>query len=182
MTPRRILSPILALPFLAAPMGCDSGNEEKPAAAAADAEPEMSEQDKRIQARIQKRKDEEAAAQKAIDDAEAAKQEALDKITVLPEKLPKKLDKACAEVAEANDRFMLRLYEGPTVEKWNQAKGTQLGMTKANCQKSGSLEVAACQIAAMDAAGPELKKALPDIFKVCIEKFGNKEGGEKEAG
>ena len=40
------------------------------------------------------------------------------------------------------------------------------------CIKSGNIEVAACQINAMNNAPADFKKDLPDVLKACIEKFG----------
>ena len=85
-------------------------------------------------------------------------------------------------MAQANDDFMNRLYEGDAVTRWNEAKGTQLPMTEGQCNKTGSIEVAACQINGMNNAPPELKKALPDILRTCIEKYGAKDEGAAEAG
>lgn len=153
---------------------CDSEPEGPTEAEKAAAEKKAKE-DKELEERIAARKAKEAEAEKAREDAEKAKAEAVDKLTVLPEKMPKNLDKACKEVAAANDRFMTRLYTGEAVEKWNQAKGTQLAMTSAQCNKFGSLEAAACQINAMDNATEAEKKALPDLLRACNEKFPKKE-------
>jgi hypothetical protein len=118
------------------------------------------------------RKAKREADEKAKQEAEAKKTAAIDAVCVLPAKLPKKLDKGCAEVASAYDRFMNRLYEGEIKDKWNSAKGTQLPMTIMQCSKTGSLEVAGCQAAALDKAGPELKEEMSLILKSCIDKFG----------
>ena len=157
---------------------CDKKEDKKDEAAQ-----EKSEQDKAVEERLAKKRAERAAKEKAAKEAEEAKQKKLDEICVLPEEMPKDLEKACAKVAEANDAFMTRLYEGDALKRWNEAKGTQLPMTKTQCMKSGSIEVAACQINGMNNAPPELKKALPDILRACHEKFGAAaEGGEGAGG
>ncbi|HFE46559.1 MAG TPA: hypothetical protein ENJ18_13875 [Nannocystis exedens] len=121
------------------------------------------------------RKAKREAEQKAKEDAEKAEKAAIDALAVLPETMPKKLDKACAARAQAEDDFMNKHYEGEAVEKWNKAKGTQLGFAKQSCLKAGSLEVPACQIEALNNAPTELRKKLPDLLRACMDKFG-KEG------
>jgi len=160
----------LGLSFAVTTVACDSEPEgpsetEKALAAKKAAE------EKEIADRVAARKAEDAAKEKAAEEAEAAKQAKLVELCVLPEKMPKNLDKACKEVAAANDRFMIRLYEGEAVEKWNEAKSTQLAMTTAQCNKFWSLEAAACQINAMDKTEDDMKKALPDLLRTCNEKF-----------
>ncbi len=166
----RVLLPTLLAFSLVA---CDSEPEGPTPEQKAAAE-KKAQEEKELADRIAARKAEDEAKEQAAKEAEAAKQKAVDELTVLPEKMPKSLDKACKEVAAANDRFMTRLYEGEALEKWNQAKGTQMAMTSAQCTKFGSLEAAACQINAMDNAGEDAKKALPDLLRTCNEKFPKK--------
>ncbi len=148
---------------------CDGGSAEKKADPAADAKAKEEEEKK---ARIEERRKKREAEAKAKEEEEKKKQAAIDAVLVLPEKMPKKLDAACKAVGEAQDGFMNRNYEGETVEKWNNAKATQLPMTVAQCTKQGSLEVAACQQNALATSGPELKKELPALLRGCIDKFG----------
>lgn len=129
---------------------------------------------------LARRKAEREAAQKKKDDEAAAEAAAIDALAILPETLPKKLDKACDERAKAEDEFMLKHYEGEVLDKWNAAKTTQLGFAKQGCIKAGSIEVAACQVTAMRSAPVELKKKLPELLKRCIDKFGG--GAEAPAG
>ena len=154
-------------------VGCDDSAQKK---AAADAKAKKEAKEAEEAAALEKRKQERLAKQKAEEDAEAAKQAAIDALCTLPEdaEIPKKLDKACAAVAEAHDGFMNRLYadNAETVAKWNSAKGTQLPMTTGQCTKAGSTKVAACQIHALNTATVELKKELPAMFKTCIDKYG----------
>lgn len=133
---------------------------------------------------LARRKAEREAAEKAKKEAEEKELAEIDALAVLPEALPKKLDKACDERAKAEDEFMLKHYEGDVVDKWNAAKSTQLGFAKQSCVKAGSIEVAACQINAMRSAPVELKKKLPDLLKRCMDKFGGggEGGGEAPAG
>lgn len=151
--------------------GCDSSEGKKAAdEAAAKKKKEEEESEKRIAERRKKREAEQAEKDKAVQELQAK----VDAVCVLPEELPKKVDKACEAVAEAQDGFMQRLYgdKPETIEKWNNAKGTQVPLTVTQCKKAGSLEVAACQKHGLDNAGPELKKEIPNIFRTCIDKFG----------
>lgn len=132
------------------------------------AEPKKAdEEDPGVAKRRLEREAKAAAAKQAEEDA--AKK--IDEITVLPAKLPKKIDKACDEVSAAFDGFMKRTASDPA--SWESKKGTTLGMMKKDCL-TGKLEVAACEVQAFGAATPELVKAVPAIIAKCIEKFGNK--------
>jgi len=122
--------------------------------------------DKRMADRKAKREADELA--KA--DATKAKGDALDKITVLPAKKPKKIEAACDAVGAAQDRFMQRLHTGEVLAKWNADKGAML-MTQAQCNKVGSIDVAACQANALDQAPPELKEDALTILQRCTDKF-----------
>lgn len=165
---------VLAVTLCSSSLACDSGESKPKANAAADAK--ASEDDERKKAVEALRKKREAEA-KAKEEEEAKKKAAIDAALTLPEKLPKKLDKACKAVGEAHDGFMNRMFEGDTVEKWNQAKGTQIPMTVAQCTKQGSIEVAACQANALNNAPENLKKELPELLRGCIDKFGTKDEG-----
>lgn len=148
---------------------CDSGDKAPKADPAAEARAkEEEDKKKRVEANRLKRE----ADVKAKADEAAAHQAAIDALLVLPEKMPKKLDKACKAASEAQDAFMLRHYDGEAVEKWNAAKSTQLQQAVALCTKLGSIEAAACQSNALTTAPTELKKALPDLLRGCMEKFG----------
>lgn len=171
------LPPMLPIKFVALPVlmtlafACDAGKAEKAAGdvKAAKADQEKAEKEDRIEAIKLKR----LAEAKAEADALNATAAAVDKVCVLPEQLPKKLDKACDAVAAAHDAFMLKHYaDNPkTIESWKSGKGTQLPMTIAQCIKAGSIEVAACQVHAFETAGVELKKEIPAFFRTCIGKF-----------
>jgi hypothetical protein len=145
------------------------------AADAAKQKPENKE-DAAFEAAIAKRKAEREAKEKAEREAEENKAAAIDAAITLPEEMPELgIDEACEEVSKAHDRFMTRLFEGDALEKWNSGvKDTQLPMTKVQCTQADSLEVAVCQAHALDAAGPELKKALPELLRGCISKYAKK--------
>jgi hypothetical protein len=124
---------------------------------------------------IKKRKAEREAKEAAAKQAEADKQEKIKALAVLPDKLPKKLDKACDAVAAAQDQFMVKWFPDQK-DQWASGKGTQLGLTKTTCIKGGSIEVAACQASALSNATEDLRKEIPGLFSACIEKFGKKDG------
>ncbi len=122
---------------------------------------------------VAKRRAEREAKEKAVKDAEAAKLQQIKDLAVLPEKLPKKLDKACDEVAAAQDAFMQKWFPDQATQ-WAAGKGTQLGLTKKTCVGGGSIEVAACQAKILTDAPEALRKEIPALFSSCIEKFGKK--------
>jgi hypothetical protein len=153
--------------------GCNSGEAEAQRAALEAAIAKKKAEESKLDEQLAARKAAREAEKKKEDEAKAAYAAKVDALCVLPEKLPKKVAKACDQVAEANDEFMKRMYAGAALEKWEKAKQMQLGMTKAQCTKTGKVEVAACQMNAMNTAQDDMKKALPDIMRRCIEKFGS---------
>jgi hypothetical protein len=126
---------------------------------------------------LAKRKAEREAKEQAEKDAAEALAKQIDDLAVLPEDMPKDLQKACDARAQAEDDFMSKHFEGAALEKWNSAKGTQLGFAKQSCMKVAKIEIPACQINALNNAPAELKKSLPDLLKRCIDKFGGEGAG-----
>lgn len=114
-------------------------------------------------------KAEREAKAKAAEEAAANKIKQVDALTVLPEKLPKKLDKACAELNTGMDAFMTKWFPA----NWPMQKTKQLNDMKESCLQ-GNIETAACQTKALADAPEELNKAVPDLLGACIEKFGKK--------
>ena len=133
--------------------------QDAPAEAAKPAEPEKNKYTLEREAKAQ-----------AAKDAEAKKVKMVDELAVLPEKLPKKLDKACEEVGVAMDGFMLKWFP----DNWAKLKTKQMADLKESCTSTGSIEAAACQAKALAAAPEELNKAVPEILRACIEKFAKK--------
>ena len=154
---------------------CDNSEEEakKAAEAKAAADKKKAEEEK-LAARKKAREDK----KKAEKEAEEKKKAEIDALCVLPEKLPKKLDKACEEAGVAYDKFMERVYgdNKEVMEKWQQGKKMQMQMMQGTCMKTGSIEAAACQTNALNTAPPEMKKAVSDFAIRCGEKFPKKEG------
>lgn len=166
--------PCLALALVVS-VACGGGaatSGPDPKAAEAEAKAKAAEAEDRDEA-LERRRKEREAKEAAEAKAEADKKAKIDAIAKLPDKLPKKLKTACEQVVEANDAFMKKHYadDPKTLERWNMAKGTQLGMTRQQCIKEGSIEVAACQAHALANAPAELKKDFAQILLACKEKF-----------
>ncbi len=161
---------LLAVTLCSCLVACDSGGSEKKADPAAEAKAKE-EEDK--QKRIEERRKKREAEQKAEEDAAAAKKAKIDALLVLPETMPKKLDKACDAVGEAQTAFIERSFDAAAAAK---AK-TGSTMTVKTCKENSNIEVAACQKNALDNADKELGKDLPALLAGCIEKFGTKPEG-----
>ena len=162
-----------ALPFaLVLSLSAACGGEAKKAAPAPTKAAEPAEDPG-----VVKRREERLAKEKAEKDAEAARVAAIDALTVLPEKLPKDLGKTCEAVADAQMKFFERMFEGEKLEKLKAAQGTQRPMTISGCTGFGSIEAAACQVAAFDGATDKsLASSVSDIARVCNEKFAKPAG------
>ena len=163
--------PALALALLALPLACggETKTEEpkKTDAAAPKGEPAKAPEDDAVAKRRAKRE----ADEKAAKEAEAARIAAVEALAVLPEKLPKDIKKACDAVADAQLKFFEKMFEGAELEKLKAAQGTQRPMAIASCTKSGSIQAAACQANALNAATDKsLGKSISDIMRVCLEK------------
>lgn len=153
-------------------LACDKPEEKKD-----DKKDEPTEADKEVAERLAKKRADREAAEKALVDKAAA----IQALAVLPETMPKDLAAACDAAAKAQDEFMMRNFEGEGLAKWNEAKGTQLGLVKSACASAQSIEVPACQANAMNNAPPEYKKDLPELLKACMDKFGGEGGGAPPA-
>jgi hypothetical protein len=156
-------------------LACDSAPQAAPTAEADDKAAEDAELEKRLEERKQQR----LAEQKAAEEAEAKKQAAMEAVAIVPDTLPKGLGKACDAVGESYDAFMNRMYadDPETLQKWNDAKGTQLPMTVATCVKGASIEAAACQKHALDNAPEELAGEQTELLRFCIDKYGKASKG-----
>lgn len=154
-------------------MGTACGGETKPADTKKTDAPAVEE--KKAEPEKNKYTLEREAKAQAAKDAEEKKAKLIADLTVLPSPLPKKLDKACAEVGVAMDGFMLKYFP----DNWAKLKTKQLADLKESCTSTGSIEAAACQAKALAAAPEELNKAVPEILRSCIEKFGNKPAAAK---
>lgn len=158
-TSKLLLSALLMCAWLPA---CDKAEEKKE-----DKADEKSDADKELEERLAKKRAAREAEAKALED----KANAIKALAELPAEMPKDLEAACNGVATAQDEFMKKHYDGEGLQRWEEAKGTQMGMLKTGCIKAQSIEIAACQANAMANAPGDFKKDLPDILAACIEKF-----------
>ena len=149
--------------------GCDGGAAEEAAKKAAEAK---AAEEKAAEEKAAKRQAE--REQKAAAEAEAAKakQAAIEAMTVLPDKLPTKLDKACDGLVAAYDAYMRTVLEGDLKTKWETGGNEmQLKLQRVECKKR-PVNVAACQTLALSRMKPEHEQDMGTIFTRCNEKFG----------
>lgn len=160
----------MLLTLCASLAACDSPKTEVAPAKADD----KKESDADFEKRMAERKAKREADEKAKVEAEEARKAGVLALCVLPDKkkIEKDATKACNAVGAAHDRFMQKHFTGEVLDKWVAAKGTAVPMTIAQCQKSSSVEVAACQVHALDNAPAEMKEYSSDLLRGCIEKFG----------
>ena len=99
----------------------------------------------------------------------------LERLTVLPEKLPKDPVAACEAVGKAHDDFIKRVGDPKAIAAWDAGgKDKALPMTIVQCTQADSVKTAACQKNAFDGAGPELKDETKAMMQICIDKFASK--------
>lgn len=164
MTPWRMTPAILALAALAA-LGCDSAKTDDAAAKQkADAEAKAT---KDKEALAQRKAEREAAEKKQADEAAALKSK-IDALAVIPDGLPKKLDKACEAMLAAYDGYMQKVLQGDMLTKWKTGGNEmQLAVFRKECLKR-DIPTAMCQAHALGAATPDLEKNLADIMQACV--------------
>lgn len=122
--------------------------------------------------------------------AERAKSEAADnlraeiaKIAIAPEKSKMGLAEACEAAAAAQDRFVARIGSDAAKTAWAASLEKSKPMAIIECTSADSVDVAGCQIAALDNAPPALAENMKDILDYCVEKFAKpKPAGTPPAG
>ena len=162
-------APLLALLLAVA---CDSSKgESKPSAEdlAAKKAAEADADAKKVEERRKKREEEAAAKTKA----EAERKAQIDALCVVPEgaKKPKKLEKACEDLAQAQMDFFARQYEKEpeTLEKMKATAPLQ----RANMMKMcTSMDVAVGLKHAFDNAPLGFAESTNDLIATCIQKLG----------
>jgi hypothetical protein len=157
--------PVLCLALLLCLPACDSS----PSPAAAKAEEKKSD-DAELKARLEKRAADRKAKEEADKKAEEDRVARVKEVTTIPEgaKMPKKMAQACEEVGAAQTAFMKKFHS----EVPEDAVFTQVGLIKKQCNGLEKIEVAMCWKFALDATTDELKEAINDYLKVCLEKYG----------
>ena len=160
---RRAAPLLLATLLLAA---CDSGQDD----AAAKKKAEEAEKAAKEKEALAKRKAEREAEEKRKADEAAAQQAKIDALAVIPDGLPKTLDKACEAMLKAYDEYMQKVLEGDGLTKWKTGGNEmQLAVFRKECLKR-DIPTAMCQAHALGAAPPDMKPQLADIMKACADK------------
>ncbi|MBX7080672.1 MAG: hypothetical protein K1X88_15855 [Nannocystaceae bacterium] len=129
---------------------------------------------------LKRKRQADAEAKAALDDR---LHEAIVKLAVAPPppKKPLGLAEACQAAADAKDRFMQRLAKGEALSKWTAARESDLPMQIIECTSGDSVSAAACQVAALDGAGPELAERMDEIVAVCMAKYAKARPGGAQA-
>jgi hypothetical protein len=123
------------------------------------------------------RREAEAKVRIEAEKAAKAKLEAeLDKVAIVPDDAPEKLDEACEALMKAYDAFMKRATE-MAVYEWTEDHLKKLGQQRVNCIKRANLDLANCQTHALANApagfdGHEGPETARHVMVRCIEKFG----------
>lgn len=126
-------------------------------------------------AAVTARKAKREADEKAKADADAKVAAELERLCVVPAKLPKDPVAACEDVGKAHDAYIRRVGDAKAVADWDASgKEAALPMTVVQCTQADSVKTAACQKNALEGAGPELKDHVKKMMQVCIDKFGSK--------
>jgi hypothetical protein len=148
--------------------------EKKPQPADAKSQEPSAEEQAAVAARKAKRE----AEKKAQDEQESKAAAELERLTVLPEKLPRDPVAACEAVGAAHDAYVRRIGDAAAIAAWDGGgKEKSIPMTVVQCTQADSLKAAACQKQALDGAGPELKDQTKKLLQLCIDKFAVKGGG-----
>ncbi|MBK7826057.1 hypothetical protein [Nannocystis sp.] len=168
-TPRRLLllcSTALAL-ACGGPAGPNADDQKAKQAAAKQAEDDAKEA-----AGVAERKAKREAEDKLKAEAEVKIAAELERLSVLPDKLPKGV--TCDTVGTAQDAFVRRLGDAKAIAAWDAGgKDKAIPMTIVQCTQADSVKTAVCQQNMFDSAGPELKDETRKIMQVCIDKYGS---------
>lgn len=117
------------------------------------------------------RKEKRLAAERAKAEAQENIRLEIAKVAVLGAKPPKGLAEGCEAAADAQDRFVARLGSAEAKAEWTADRENQRPMTIIQCTSADSVDVASCQINALDNAPPALAEHMKDMLAMCIEKF-----------
>ncbi len=104
-------------------------------------------------------------------------------IAVVPADKPARgLAEACEAVADAEDRFVTRLQPAEAQAKWTADRENRRPMAIIECTSADSVDVAACQVAGLDAASATLADHMDEILDYCVEKFARPQPAGAPAG
>ena len=161
----------VAVPLLA----CGGGEPKGPSADQKQVEAAKKAEDAKNEAAVAERKAKREADEAALAEAKSKVAAELERLTVLPDKLPKDPVAACEAVGKAHDEFVKRTGDAKAIAAWDAGrKDKALPMTIVHCAQADSVKTAACQKNALDGAGPELKDETKAIMQKCIDKFATK--------
>ena len=165
-----VRSPVLTL-CLALTLGACGGSAPKgPTPAEQQASADKEKQAAADEAAIAERKSKREADEKLKAEAAEKVTAELERLTVVPEKLPK--GTSCDEVGKSQDAFVRRVGDPKAIADWDGGgKDRAIPMTVVQCTQADSIKVAACQKNALDGAGPELKDETRKMMQLCIDKF-----------
>ncbi len=169
-TPRRLLLLLCSTALVLAcggPAGPSADDQKAKQAAAKQAEDDAKEA-----AGIAERKAKREAEDKLKAEAELKIAAELERLSALPDKLPKGV--TCDTVGTAQDAFVRRLGDAKAIAAWDAGgKDKAIPMTIVQCTQADSVKTAVCQQNMFDSAGPELKDEARKIMQVCIDKYGS---------
>ena len=158
----------VAVPLLA----CGGGEPKGPSADQKQVEAAKKAEDAKNEAAVAERKAKREADEAALAEAKSKVAAELERLTVLPDKLPKDPVAACEAVGKAHDEFVKRTGDAKAIAAWDAGgKDKALPMTIVQCAQADSVKTAACQKNALDGAGPELKDETKQIMQMGIDKF-----------
>lgn len=165
--------------FLCSTLGlyaCGGGAPSGPTAEQKAADAKKAAADAEVEAKaVAERKAKREAEQAAQAEADTRVTAEIERLTTLPEKLSKEQQADCDAVGKAQDAFVRRLGDPKAIEAWDGGgKDRALPMTIVQCTQADSARTSACQKAALDGAGPELKDQTKKLMQVCIDKYAAK--------
>ncbi len=150
------------------PSACDSGQDTTKNTKSIEAT--NADRDTKADAALADRKAKREAEAREAAAAKREQEAELDALAVIPESLPKSLDKACDAMLKSYDSFMQTTLEGDMLTKWKTGGNEmQLAVFRKECLKR-DIATAACQAHALGQATPQLSPRLADIMQACADK------------
>jgi colicin import membrane protein len=176
---RRTIARACGLLTVLSLVACDASTADAPTEAQKRVAAEKEAKDAEAAAAVAAGKAKRDAEKKAEEEAAKKLADELARICVLPEKMPKDPVAACEAVGQAHDAFIRRVGSPEAVAEWDAGgKEKVIPMSVVQCSQADSLEAAACQGHALEAAGPDMVDQTKIILQTCIDNFpGRRRGG-----